>query len=145
MKAASFAPLYCALYPELCEYFRAHGYALAIHGSLSRDFGLIAVPWVDNPSDPAAVIDSITKQFALEPIGPLTEKPHGRRVQTMRISYGQCFLDLSFMPALLQEKEKPEPKGYCSEGDRCVCGGDVPAVRTGCFNWKSSQSSDKGE
>jgi hypothetical protein len=100
MKAASFAPLYCALYPELCEYFRAHGYALAIHGSLSRDFDLIAVPWVENPTEPAAVIESISKQFALEPIGTLTDKLHGRQVCTMRISYGQCFLDLSFMPTI---------------------------------------------
>lgn len=34
------------------------------------------------------------------------------------------------------EKASPEPKGFCSEGDRCVCGGDVPAVRAGCFNWQ---------
>jgi hypothetical protein len=26
-------------------------------------------------------------------------------------------------------------KGYCSEGDRCVCGGDLPRVREGCANW----------
>lgn len=25
--------------------------------------------------------------------------------------------------------------GHCSEGDRCVCGGDTPAVRAGCANW----------
>ena len=25
--------------------------------------------------------------------------------------------------------------GYCTEGDRCVCGGDVLRVRDGCSNW----------
>lgn len=25
--------------------------------------------------------------------------------------------------------------GYCTEGDRCVCGGDTPGVRAGCANW----------
>lgn len=25
--------------------------------------------------------------------------------------------------------------GHRSEGDRCVCGGDAPAVRAGCANW----------
>ncbi len=25
--------------------------------------------------------------------------------------------------------------GYCSEGERCVCGGDLPRVREGCANW----------
>lgn len=24
----------------------------------------------------------------------------------------------------------------CAEGDRCVCGGDTPAVRRGCGNWR---------
>lgn len=28
------------------------------------------------------------------------------------------------------------PKGYCRMGDNCLCGGDVPAVREGCFEWK---------
>lgn len=26
--------------------------------------------------------------------------------------------------------------GYCAEGDRCVCGGDLPRVRAGCANWR---------
>lgn len=27
--------------------------------------------------------------------------------------------------------------GYCSEGGACVCGGDLPAIREGCYNWKN--------
>ncbi|WP_144156494.1 hypothetical protein [Paraburkholderia sp. BCC1885] len=27
--------------------------------------------------------------------------------------------------------------GHCSEGDRCVCGGDLPRVREGCANWRA--------
>lgn len=27
-------------------------------------------------------------------------------------------------------------KGYCSEGGACVCGGDLPAIREGCYNWQ---------
>lgn len=26
--------------------------------------------------------------------------------------------------------------GYCVDGDRCVCGGDLPRIRAGCSNWK---------
>ncbi|WKV20400.1 putative Peptide chain release factor 1 [Pseudomonas phage 16Q] len=26
--------------------------------------------------------------------------------------------------------------GYCSEGNACVCGGDLLAIREGCYNWK---------
>ncbi|WYN05139.1 hypothetical protein ISREJYDI_CDS0179 [Pseudomonas phage UNO-G1W1] len=27
--------------------------------------------------------------------------------------------------------------GYCFMGEGCVCGGDLPSVRKGCFNWKA--------
>lgn len=27
--------------------------------------------------------------------------------------------------------------GYCRMGDNCVCGGDFPEDREGCFEWKS--------
>lgn len=28
--------------------------------------------------------------------------------------------------------------GYCTNGmDACVCGGDLPAIREGCYNWQS--------
>lgn len=26
--------------------------------------------------------------------------------------------------------------GYCEEGNKCCCGGDLPAIREGCYNWK---------
>jgi hypothetical protein len=29
--------------------------------------------------------------------------------------------------------------GYCAEGDRCVCGGDLPRVREGCGNWRKPE------
>ncbi len=27
--------------------------------------------------------------------------------------------------------------GHCAEGDRCVCGGDLPRIREGCGNWRA--------
>jgi hypothetical protein len=38
---------------------RAHGYALAVHGSLARDIDLIAVPWRPDVSQPADVAEAI--------------------------------------------------------------------------------------
>lgn len=29
--------------------------------------------------------------------------------------------------------------GSCTEGDRCVCGGDLPRVREGCGNWRQGE------
>jgi len=57
----SYSPVYAAaLYPELAAVFRAHGYALAVHGSLQRDFDLVAIPWVEAPSLPTEVIKQVT-------------------------------------------------------------------------------------
>jgi hypothetical protein len=28
--------------------------------------------------------------------------------------------------------------GYCTEGDRCNCGGDLPRIQAACANWKGS-------
>lgn len=98
MKPANNAPVYCSLYSELAEVCRKHGYALAIHGSLARDFDIIAIPWVENPSIPDDVIKEITRDFALKDSGAKTTKLHGRIVYTLVFCGGDVFIDLSFMP-----------------------------------------------
>lgn len=99
MKEPNYAPIYCALYPGFAEVTRAHGYALAVHGSLGRDMDLICAPWTDNPSDPKDVIDVITSKFAIRVIGdgPVVRN-HGREAWTISVGFGECALDLSFMP-----------------------------------------------
>ncbi|UZJ58582.1 hypothetical protein OKW98_18570 [Pseudomonas sp. KU26590] len=91
------APTYMCLYPRLAEIARSNGYALAVHGSLARDMDLVAVPWVESPSEPEVVITAIESTFAIRRIGELTPAPHGRLVQTIGIQFGECFIDLSFM------------------------------------------------
>jgi hypothetical protein len=108
MKAANYAPTYCALYPELAEIARKHGYALAIHGSMARDFDLICIPWVDAPSTPGAVIDEITDTFAIRRIGTLTPMKQGRVAQTLSVGFGECALDLSFMPVVKMDVAEVE-------------------------------------
>lgn len=104
MKKASaidpnFGPVYCALYPDLAAIFIKYGYALAIHGSLKRDFDLIAVPWTAQPTaTPAQIIAEITETFAIKWIEPAEEKEHGRKAYTLSIAHGECAIDLSFMP-----------------------------------------------
>jgi len=98
----SYAPIYAMLYPELAAIARRHGYALAAHGSLRRDFDLIAVPWVELPSNPITVIREITSTFDIRLIGEGTRKLHGRTAYSISLS-GQCALDLSFMDAKHKE------------------------------------------
>lgn len=101
MKPANYAPIYAAaLYPQWAEIAREHGYALAVHGSLARDFDLVAIPWADNPRPPEALLDELTTKFACKLVGgPPTLKPHGRLAYSLSIGFGECFADLSFMPA----------------------------------------------
>lgn len=55
----SIAPAYVAFYPILAEIAKRHGYSLAIHGSVSRDMDLIAVPWLTNCSKHDILVASI--------------------------------------------------------------------------------------
>ncbi|WP_437187793.1 hypothetical protein SH668x_001204 [Planctomicrobium sp. SH668] len=92
----TYGPLYASLYPDLAIICRNHGFALAVHGSLQRDFDLIAVPWVDLPSKPDDVIKEVTSTFALRQIGDATAKLHGRLCYTLSFT-GSCYLDFSFI------------------------------------------------
>lgn len=103
MKPPSPAPAYCVgLYPDMAEIARKHGYALAAHGSLARDFDLICIPWTASPSDPAEVVADICAHFAIK----MREEPdvthHGRIRCPLNISFGTCFVDLSFMPRIAE-------------------------------------------
>jgi len=105
MKPANRGPIYAAaLYPQLAEIARKHGYALAVHGSLARDFDLIAVPWIDYPNPAQVVVDEIVSTFDIkEAPGNPFKKDHGRWVWTLCVGFGDCFLDLSFMPTKRDE------------------------------------------
>ena len=96
MKPANFGPVYICIYPELAEIARSHGYALAIHGSLAKDFDLIAVAWRKEISSPETVVKDIISKHAFKQIGPPEIKEHGRIAYTLAVSFGECFLDLSF-------------------------------------------------
>lgn len=45
MKPPTRAPFFACIYHGLCDVARARGYALAIHGTVTSDLDLIAVPW----------------------------------------------------------------------------------------------------
>jgi hypothetical protein len=105
------AAAYAALYPMLVQVARRHGYALAIHGTLQRDFDLIAVPWIENASDGLSLIRAIKKatrtvthhedfEKHAKDCSP-TQKPHGRIGYSLHVTnhgmYGG-YLDISVMP-----------------------------------------------
>lgn len=68
------------LLPAIREVAKTHGYAVGVHGSLARDFDLIAVAWSDGASSPTTVAEAIREvsggrdYWRADPMN----KPHGR-------------------------------------------------------------------
>ena len=106
MKDANYAPIYCVLYPKLAEITRKHGYALAVHGTLGKDMDLICVPWVQSPSSSDIVVKEIISNFTLKQIGDPAVGLHGRLIYTLSLTFGECYLDLSFMPVKVSKENK---------------------------------------
>jgi hypothetical protein len=108
------AAAYCALYPMLQQIAKDHGYALAVHGSVHRDFDLIAVPWVETCADPKQLIssfkaatkmvvhsDQIEDEEKAWPDLSVSEKPHGRQAYSLHVTnHGMYagYLDISIIP-----------------------------------------------
>lgn len=114
------AAVYSALYPALVETARAHGYALAIHGSVVRDFDLIAVPWIAEAADPLtlikalkAIVGGCTHHGEVDEYFPRcdpTLRPHGRLSYCIHLTnnglYG-AYIDVAVMPR--SSDNLPEP------------------------------------
>lgn len=115
MKPVSPAASYAALLPDLVEAARELGYALAPHGSMARDFDVIAVPWTEEAQSPEQLIlrllsvtggqlfdgghrsegsDELERTRGDAP----TLKPHGRLAWTIYLGHGGRYLDVSVMP-----------------------------------------------
>jgi hypothetical protein len=105
------AAAYVALYPMLQQIAKRHGYALAVHGSLHRDFDLVAIPWVEEASEPLALIRAFKKatravthhedfDHLVKDCKP-NQKPHGRIAYSLHFTnsgmYGG-YIDISVMP-----------------------------------------------
>jgi hypothetical protein len=120
VKDVSPAATYATLLPELVKAARELGYALAPHGSFSRDFDLIAVPWTEDAASAEALVLRILSasggQFrdSSKPAGTdehgktryelvrgdqAIEKPHGRRGWVIWLGHNSpWYIDLSVMP-----------------------------------------------
>lgn len=90
---------------------RRHGYAVAIHGSLSRDIDLVAIPWINQAAEPGELAEAIRvvvgghwREDRNDPAdwryrGSRPEpKPHGRLAYLIELYGYHTYLDLSVMP-----------------------------------------------
>jgi protein subunit release factor B len=58
------------------------------------------------------------------------------------IGYSASFDDViqkATLRAVGKVEYKQQQEGSCRMGDNCLCGGDVPAIREGCFEWRKFQ------
>jgi len=85
---------YASYLPALMKVAQKCGYALAVHGSMTRDLDLIAVPWVKRPMQPESLVimleEAMTgyrhsreywKKDAIK-----DKKPHGRKAYIIFIA-----------------------------------------------------------
>jgi len=78
-----------------------YGYALAMHGSFTRDLDLIAVPWTEHAASAEHLVKVIAHRAGLtiqDP--PAKAKPHGRTAWSLLFPEPRDprFVDLSVMP-----------------------------------------------
>jgi hypothetical protein len=59
MKDPTRAPFYACLYHGLCGIARKHGYALALHGTVTRDLDVVAIPWTNEAVSPVELKDAM--------------------------------------------------------------------------------------
>jgi hypothetical protein len=77
---------------------REVGYAVGIHGSLKRDFDLIAAPWTDKAVGNADLVAHLCAGLNAVRIGGPEHKPLGRVAVTLQIDGYIKPIDLSIMP-----------------------------------------------
>ena len=107
---SSLVCIYAQLLSKIREAAKRLGYAIAIHGTMTRDLDLLAVPWIESAADPIELLKEIQSEVGGYIISDKTDEkgyiseepthqPHGRL--SWNICWGgKPFIDLSVMPRL---------------------------------------------
>lgn len=90
---------YAAMWEDIRNVAMHYGWAVALHGSLSSDMDIIAMPWVENAVTFETLVNKISNLFSgnvLAEYYKITydKKPHNRVVATIPI-WGDFYLDIS--------------------------------------------------
>lgn len=89
--------IYAVILGDLQQVARDNGYSLAVHGSLTRDFDLIAIPWTEEACDAETLIQKIHWAIRAQSETEPEDKPHGRRAWFLCLDCG-LGIDISVMP-----------------------------------------------
>lgn len=89
---------YLSMLPGLVSLAKEYGYALGVHGSLARDFDLMAIPWTDEARSADELIKAIMDATgAARRKRDWEQKPHQRKAFSLYLGGGP-YLDISVMP-----------------------------------------------
>jgi hypothetical protein len=99
--------LYLSILPTIREVARAAGYAVGVHGSLTRDLDLIAAPWAEKCVAPEVLARRIELAVCRYPRREryhwkkvrenAAQKPHGRLAFSIYLGT-YAYIDLSVLP-----------------------------------------------
>lgn len=100
--------IYAQILPRIRTAAKGLGYAIAIHGTMSRDLDLLAVPWVQDAKEPIELVNAVADAVSGYIIGDRTDErgyvsQHPTEQAHGRLSWNICwggkpFIDLSVMP-----------------------------------------------
>ena len=93
------AAFYASIYDDLRKAAMDCGWALGLHGSLSNDMDIMAMPWTEDAKSEEEMIRALSNVFTDNPfkdmhIIPHYGKPNNRVVYTMPI-WGDYHLDIN--------------------------------------------------
>lgn len=97
--------LYLSLLPVIDKVALQCGYAIGVHGSLTRDLDLIAVPWESRHVLPETFALRVHRAVCRRPYTRaelrkmMRRKPWGRVSYLLVIGPNGAYIDLSIMPA----------------------------------------------
>lgn len=104
--------IYTSVLPTIRAVARKSGYAIGVHGSLTRDLDLIAAPWAKGAVQPvtlAARIHSAISKYSYSPSSLRKQgsgnKPYGRQAYVLHLGFHgrnhqrkSIYVDLSITP-----------------------------------------------
>jgi hypothetical protein len=93
------AAFYACIWDDLRQAAMDCGWALGLHGSLSKDMDIMAMPWTESAAPVAEMIRALSGCFTESPFAelhliPHAGKPNGRVVYTMSI-WADFHLDIN--------------------------------------------------
>lgn len=106
----------------------SEGYAIAMHGSFTRDLDLIAIPWADRVCDPEHLVNRIVDAAGLRNKSHSNPgiKPHGRLAWTLHLP---AFGDPRWVDLSVVQNARPSP---VAEAEALLCEVCQELVCVGC-------------